>query len=370
MTGDTRVRLEHLVDVDRLDALVDARLLSRRAHPSEPLVIYDYTARAALTRSWTRETRLCRGLIVDRDQVVVARPFPKFFTADELDADPALGPHPEGPPVEVSEKMDGSLGILYRSSRGPAIATRGAFISGPALWATSHWHQRYGDLQPPEGATWLFEIIYPENRIVVDYDGFAGLVLLAAIDIGTGADLPMPEEWGGPVVRRHPAVGSYDTLRALTRGPSQADNREGLVARFAGPPGQPSVRVKIKFDEYRRVHRMMNTVTPRTIWERLSSGGDLDELTDGVPPAFAGWVRATAEDLRARYRAAEERCRAVVDTLAAGTSDRRAIATYVGRSGADARVVFKMLDGRAYDRLLWQAVRPTAARPFLGERCR
>ncbi len=38
--------------------------------------------------------------------------------------------------------------------------------------------------------TYLFEIIYPENRIVVNYGDVEELVLLAIIDNATALDLP------------------------------------------------------------------------------------------------------------------------------------------------------------------------------------
>ena len=39
---------------------------------------------------------------------------------------------------------------------------------------------------PKPGKTYLFEIIYPENRIVVDYGDYKGLVLIDVIDNETG----------------------------------------------------------------------------------------------------------------------------------------------------------------------------------------
>ena len=354
-------RLDDLVDVARLDALVQGRYLTRRPHPIEPLVIYDYTARTNYTRTWTPETRLCRGLVVDRDGVVVARPFPKFFTSAEHEQDPSIGPLPPGAPVQVSEKMDGSLGILYPSRDGLAIATRGAFESAPATWATDYWRAHYDGLQPPPGVTWLFEIIYPANRVVVDYGGFEGLVLLAAIDIATGADVGLPEAWPGPVVRTYPTGASVDDARAVAGGAG----REGVVVRFAGPPGQPSLRVKVKNSEYVRLHRLMTTVSPRTIWERRASGIPLTDMTGQVPEAFGAWVNAVVDRLDAQYRTIEAECRDALESVRQHAADRRALADAIERSSLHPAVVFKMLDGRAYDQLIWRTIRPSTTEPFL-----
>src|SRR4051812_16154524 len=84
-----------------------------------------------------------RGLIVDRDDNIIARPFGKFFNHGERLAAEELkslyaraGKDGEGkqrlPPVHVYDKVDGSLGILYWTSSGPMIATRGSFQSEQA----------------------------------------------------------------------------------------------------------------------------------------------------------------------------------------------------------------------------------------------
>lgn len=52
------------------------------------LTIFNYTNKAAYGRFWNDATTACRGLIVDRDGRIVARPFPKFFGVSEPDAPP------------------------------------------------------------------------------------------------------------------------------------------------------------------------------------------------------------------------------------------------------------------------------------------
>jgi RNA ligase len=71
--------------------------------------------------------------------------------------------------------MDGSLGILYKVDGKPYLATRGSFVSDQAVAGTAMLHERYGDYEFEDGFTYLFEIIYPENRIVIDYKGMSDL---------------------------------------------------------------------------------------------------------------------------------------------------------------------------------------------------
>jgi RNA ligase len=348
--------LADLVDPARLSALVDQRFITCRHHPSEPLRIYDYTPKASYTGTWTPETRLCRGLIVHDDGTVAARPFAKFFNLGELPEVPA-GQH------DVFEKLDGSLGILYACADGWAISTRGAFTSAQAQWASAHWQARYRQWQPEPGCTYVFEIIYPENRIVVDYGPFAGLVLLAVLDNETGADRPLPPEWPGPVVRRcevDPLAGGTPEIAREQRRPCP----EGFVVRFAAAPGRPSLRVKVKDPEYLRLHRIVTRVSRRTIWEHLAAGRELDELLDRVPDEFAAWARATAGELRRAYGAVEDACRRALADRRVDPGDRAATAAYFAGCGADPVVLWKMLDGRPYEDIIWRRVRPPADRPY------
>ena len=88
----------------------------------------------------TRNLVFSQGLITC-DGRVVARPFPKFFNMDEPDA-----PKFEMDDwVEVSDKRDGSLGILYFWDDRPYIATRGAFMSQQARHATEVFHKKFGE---------------------------------------------------------------------------------------------------------------------------------------------------------------------------------------------------------------------------------
>ena len=65
-------------------------------------------------------TLACRGLIVDAASgVVLARPYPKFFNHDQPGA-PDLR---MDAPADITDKSDGSLGVLYPDGDGFAVAT-------------------------------------------------------------------------------------------------------------------------------------------------------------------------------------------------------------------------------------------------------
>ena len=256
-----RPHLSCLIDGSLLSDAIDEGLVSVRRDGD--LRIFNYTPRATYSRCWNRATLLCRGLIVDAEDRVVARPFPKFFGAGEPDA-PVV---PEGMPMVVTEKLDGSLGIAYQHPDGGVrIATRGSLSSDQAVEATRIWHEKYRHVRFGHGVTPLFEIIYPANRVVVDYDGMSDLVLLAVIDMRTGADLPIKcLDWPGPVAEMH-EVGSFADL-AEHVATSAESAREGYVVRFDVGSHRPHVRFKFKFPEYVITHRIVTGLTSLRVWE-------------------------------------------------------------------------------------------------------
>lgn len=286
--------------LDVVRPYLERGLISHQRHPAWPdLVIFNYTPKCQFERRWDEITRVCRGLVVDvvRDRVV-ARPFPKFFGLQEL---PGLGlALPEGEP-EVTVKLDGSLGITYRTPDGRLRwATRGSFTSRQAKIAEEMWGNR-GDVPP--GLTLLCEIIHPETRVVVSYD-FQDLVLVGAVETDTGRDLGWDElaalgsTVGLRVVERVP----FDLEEAVARAKEMhADSGEGFVLRW--PDG---FRVKVKAPEYVEAHRVVVGLQSRRnladAWERGRVWGLLEKLPDDT--GLAAW----AAELDFLYRQALDTC--------------------------------------------------------------
>ena len=281
------IEKELIMDLLKIKNLVQEKFIRVQKHLTEELYIYNYSAKAQYERMWTEETLACRGLILDNLGNVVARPFPKFFNLGELEEQdiPNL-------PFEVFEKMDGSLGISYSIDGAFFVATRGSFVSEQAEFATQMLRTKYQEAtqQMNEDYTYLFEIIYPENRIVVDYGEREELVLLAVIDRQTGEEYPL-DDIGFPVVKSYDGISSIAELNALDE-----DDREGFVVKFAN-----NFRLKVKFQEYLRLHRIITQVNSYNIWEYLKSGQSMDEILEKVPDEFYDWVKGVREELETAY---------------------------------------------------------------------
>ncbi len=331
-------------DVERLRSLAQDGWLMANRHPDADLWIWNYTQKTQYENHWTPETLACRGLILDAEGTIIARPFPKFFNY----GDPLVGELPTEP-FTVREKIDGSLGILYMLDSQPRLATRGSFTSEQAIEGARLLND-YEVVCPPH-LTPLFEIVYPENRIVVDYGGRRELVLLAALDKTTGRESTDNMAWTGPVAE----VCDEPSLTSLLH--RDRPNAEGYVVTF-----QSGLRVKIKHTEYVRLHRIITGVNARHIWDALRNGQDPASELDGVPDEIFDWIDSTAAGLRDEFKAQTGSALALFRGKPP-TEDRREIAEYFQRCGGNQAILFRMLDGKPYDDLIWKAIRPEPTTP-------
>ena len=257
------LHLWDLLDRKALDDALRDGYVSVRRSAEDGLRVFGYTPQTAYEGAWSPTTLACRGLVADEAGMIVARPFPKFFGQQEPHA-PAI---PAGVPVHVADKLDGSLGIAFKHEGETRISTRGSLDSEQSAAAENIWRAKYRDVELPEGATPLFEIIYPENRVVIDYGWRRDLVLLAVIDIESGKDLPLHSfGWTGPVAETSRFESMADAQASLAAQSADGRLREGHVIRFDPPDSAASVRVKVKTPEYLELHRARCHLNPRRVW--------------------------------------------------------------------------------------------------------
>jgi len=326
-------------------------LLYKQTHPTLPLTIWNYTPAVQYGEKWDEVTLQCRGLVTGTEGNVVARPFKKFFNIEE-------NKHTPTQDFEVFDKMDGSLGIIFKYNGEMICATRGSFTSDQSKWM-SEFAQKYNyqDIIV-EGFTYLFEIIYPENRIVVNYDGQERLVLLGIINTETGEELPHNELFEGfDVVKKYDGVRDYSELKGKV-----GQNSEGFVVRFSNGD-----RMKIKGEEYLRLHKIMTNVSTTGVWELLSNGGDINEFLKDVPDEFYKKVKDYADLLKYSFYRVSEDCGKSHYYFRYGKySDkeieptRKQFAEHVMNHGHPPyrAVMFAMWDGKPYEKLIWNIIKP------------
>lgn len=280
--------MDRLNSIEELQALVTSGFTDWKQYGAvytkrlDNLILFNYTPEAMMNNRWTWLERVSRGLILDVNTgEVIARPFDKFFNWGEYGHAPA----PNGTIKTITEKMDGSLGIGYRYDGKSRIATRGSFDSEQALWATEFVNRVHpvlcqGDTIMDDW-TFLFEIIYPGNRIVVDYGNEEKLVLLALRNRQTGEYFPsqiLPAIGvllGVPVAPVH----TFADMSAVLASTASIDH-EGYVIEMSD-----GSRWKVKGDKYRALHKIISHVSFNAVLDALKADG-WHEYRSVVPEEF------------------------------------------------------------------------------------
>lgn len=332
------------------------------ASKSGDLTIFKYSQDCHIQGKWNPVNRLARGIIMRDDGTIVARPFAKFFNLGEL-PESSIENLPWHEEVEVYEKVDGSCGIGYvdyieddcRKNAIWKLATPGSLESEQAIEGTKILYEQHDnpclDYRPdllPSDCTPVFEIIYPENRIVVDYHGKRELVLLAIFEHNG-------EEWHPNRVDliatacgfRRPRRYNVDLRNEI---PFE-ENAEGYVARFAS-----GLRVKVKSPAYLRVHRLLNYMSPKGVIELICGkeyGPTLRDLPKGTQQDF--------DDIRAYVQNKHDALRIQAEDIVAripAVEDRKTKALWIQANTPNelTGVVFGMMDQKDMDYKLWKIV--------------
>jgi RNA ligase len=357
-----------------LNKYVNEGKIERTKHPTLPISIYNYTRETQFKNDWDEITLSMRGTIIDDKGYVIASSFNKFFNYEEvLDKIPTKGDY-----VYVQEKVDGSLGILFHYENEWHLASKGSFTSEQAKKGMEILRERYKffDQVFMTHIAYIVEIIYPENRIVVDYGKKERIVFLSASE--GGQELHWTTAFSvfiGSGIKKSDIVKceqhfTFGTELYKSLKEKNIKNKEGFILRF-----QPDTfRMKIKFDEYVRLHRLLTNFSNVDIWEYLRDGKDINILLDKVPDEFDAWVRKTISDLQYHKYRIEERAGKIHDYFRYGKhNDRDPEPTkkefaehleFCKTETSIRSICFSIWDRKKYDHIIWKMLRPKYQKPF------
>jgi len=328
-------------------------LLLKQTHPNYDLTIWNYSPKVQYDRLWDDITIQCRGLVTNSEGKIIARPFKKFFNYEEH--------KPEDIPNEefvVYEKLDGSLGILFNYKDEWILATRGSFTS-PQSIKGKEILDRHDISAWRKDNTYLFEIIYPENRIVVDYGNEEKLVVIGGIHTDTGEEIPdsslfWTQDSGFEVVTTYKTWGEgYDLLKEEI-----SKDKEGYVIRFKN-----GFRMKVKGEEYKRLHRILTNISNRDIWEYLKEGKPFDEILDKVPDEFYNWVKDTARDLTVKFEDIDDEYNNIFNSIFSLIETKKEFAEKA-KQYPHSSLLFAMYDGKQTHKIIWKLLYPNYSKPF------
>jgi RNA ligase len=279
-----------------LKELINNGYLAQKYSDDGKLVLYNYTNKCIYDKKWNKITLNNRGHVYDaKTGHLIAVAFPKFFNLSELPTSKSRN-LVKKKDYRCYEKLDGSLGIIYHYEGRWRVNTRGSFNSEQAKEAFDML--RNYNLKIPIFFTLLVEIIYPENRIVIDYKNKRELVLLSVYNRITGKELSRKEieiishNTGIPIVKE------YDlTFEEMFEFQKQKNiTIEGFVVRFKN-----GERVKIKNIEYLKIARLIAGLTPLNLWKTMKDGKVSLEGLELIPEEFRKEAGIITKELEGNY---------------------------------------------------------------------
>lgn len=321
-----------------------AKLVRCQKHPCRDLYIWNYSELAQHKQHWDDVTRMARALVTNGAGDIIARSFPKFHNIEE-------GRHTPTAEFVVEEKLDGSLIIAFWHDDEWIVASRGSFVSPQADHARALLDSCNAFGSMDKTLTYSFEVIYTENRIVVNYGCRDEIVLLTAFD-------KEGREYSGAMIQGISKVATFDFMQYEDIKKLDWENSEGFVVRFSN-----GERVKIKFQNYLELHRVVTNINAQTVWEMFRkdpSDLNMDVLSTPIPDEFMAWVQHKWNEFRCAYdeiyASAYLACRKYNETPDAS----RAEFAKQAAKHKYARIIFTMYDNKndLTDALICEMIKP------------
>ena len=350
------------MDLTLLEKYIQDGLISKQKHPLYDLWIYNYTQECVFKKKWDGVTTQCRGLIVDKNGKIVARPFEKFFNYGEQNIS-----LPEGVP-SIYKKMDGSLIITTSWEEHLIVATRGSFISDQARLAEKIILNNDALLyliNHSNNFTYLFELVGPSNRIVCTYDKDK-LILLTVISTWSGLEhnLNYYKHYDFiEVVEEYKIDWNENAIEKLKS--LNLQNEEGFVLKW-----KDGFRLKVKFDDYIRLHRLLTGLNERVLWEYLKEGKNIQDLRKNVPEEFTQWLDNVVFDIQVKFYEIFKDCYSFIRKHNLKEGSRKEAACIILKNKKEYQaVLFSMID-EDKERVrenIYKLVKPNSTKTFVEE---
>ena len=323
------------IDMGKCQELKEKGFLQIKEHSKYPLYILNYTSKTQFKQKWCKELIHARGLVVAEDGEIIARSMPKFFNHYEIRGEL------QEQDYELYKKLDGSLAIMFHYKGNRIFCTRGSFLSDQALRAEQIFKKNYIDEDVNKECTYCFEVIYPQNKIVVDYGDVEDLFLLSIIHTKTGKNVNINQ-------------AGFNTVEKIdTNGICYSEwlkhdivNEEGYVVRFI----TDSLRVKIKFDNYVEKHKI-NTISAERIKLRMKKMKHIN--LDTIPDECYIEVKGIIDEMNVLFKMKENEVLKEYIKIQQQNSTTREMVEAIKHSQYR-KILFALHAKKSYDILIWR----------------
>ena len=273
------VPLEELELIYTIDQLTDSQLLnylgailwSVSINEENDYLLFKYNE-CIFNVGWHKYAVESRGKIVNRYTMkIVSYPFDKFFNLNEnasTNEHYVISELAKAQSISVTDKKDGSTIIVSNDNGNLLVTTNGCFKNDQTKWAMKIFRENYESFinNVPTGHTYIFELIHPENRIVLDYGDEEDVYLLAVRDLNTfklwnyDDVVDFAKKYNFKVTESE-TFTDLATLCAKAKNLTNA-NKEGWVIRIE----DNDYMFKLKLDEYFILHRAQSHISLKNVY--------------------------------------------------------------------------------------------------------
>jgi RNA ligase len=327
--------MKSVIDITILEEYLAKGLLKRQRRPELDLYIWNYAEKVQFNREWDQITKVCRGLVTDFNGNIVARSFSKFFNLAEIDQDYVnLKSDPLKDQFKVYEKLDGSMGMLFYYLDNWVFCSRGSFTSEQAIKGYSIFRDKFDKYTSllDTSLSYIFEIIYPENRIVLEYD-YTDIVLLTAFEKNGTERNDVRNTF---IDAKLSVAKQYNSLNPYLLKDENVENREGYVLVF-----ENGERLKIKFENYLKLHKQLGNLTVQNAFDWIKSGESLEKIVELIPDEYHPWYKNITAKINLEYDRVRDIC--IKDYFTYFSIDRKQFALNIKKHKFKS-VLFKMYD--------------------------
>lgn len=267
-------------------AVDDGRIAMHEMEWAHKILLgFKYTTNTVYSEDWDNVSLHARGIVFDyATGEVLARPFDKFFNLGEmidtetgvlkpiagyvkqhLGFDNLSGDY-KHQKFRVMDKLDGSLGIAFWTGTDWYVKTAGSFESDQAKWANEWFDMIIDPSILDKSKTYLFEIIYDEDKHPIEYD-FEGMVLLGIVDTLSGIEEPLSEilRVAKELNIRHAEVLEFTDFDEVVKyAKNLPKTKEGVVITF-----ENGFKLKVKGDEFLALQKIFHFLTKDVIYENF-----------------------------------------------------------------------------------------------------
>ena len=159
-------------DKNLIEKYIEEGWLIRQWHPTLPLQILNYSRQTEYARFWNEITSSCRGIVLDKDYVVISPCMNKFFNFYQHDTEiqKEIEERMHKDKFTVQTKWDGCIGAIFVYKGHLVCASKGSFDS----FVTKEMYKMInGKLFANDfediSSNLIVEVIHPNTHILCNY---------------------------------------------------------------------------------------------------------------------------------------------------------------------------------------------------------